>query len=520
MTNRVYNKFRRHIADQLLESLSEPANTSYYVVLSKSTAFPDDSSVPDPDSTEHFADHLYHKEFISGKLINRSNVSYVVRRINWISGRAYQQFDHKVENIYEKDFYVVTDEHNVYKCIFDNGSALSTSKPVGVSESTFTLADGYSWKYMYSITSDDAEKFLTQEFMPVSVIVSDDGSRQFDVQEAAIDGTIDAIIVSNAGANYRAYNEGAVTKIVNSTAIQLSTTANTSQDDHYKDSALYVRSGTGAGQVKIITAYDAASRTATLDGTFSTPLSSGGLTPSLYKISPQVKITSPDGTGAIGVTSVDVTSNTIANVVMIATGSGYTRANVSIIAKTEHGSGATGRTLISPRGGHGNNAIRELGAEKLMFNTRFVGNESNTVPGSVIFRQIALIKDPIFANGTQSNTTSKTNIEFSTRLRHTTSGLNKFVEGEFVAGETSGAEGRVVQSNTSTVVLTAVDGTFIGNERLLGNTTSSFIPSINGNGVLASDMINSSGELLYIQNVKPVTRDKEQIEDIKIILDF
>ena len=520
MTNRIYNKFRRHIADQLLESLTEPANTAYYVVLSKSTAFADDNQVPQPDSTEHFADRVYHKEFISGKLVTQSDVSFVVRRINWISGRAYDQYDHMTENMYDKDFYVVTDDHNVYKCIFNNGGALSTAKPVGVSESSFTLSDGYTWKYMYSITSDEAEKFLTQEFMPVGVVTEDTGARQFDVQEGAINGTIEALVVQNSGANYRAYTEGTVTKIVNATAVQLSTTANTSQDDHYKDSSFYVRSGIGSGQVKIITAYDAASRTATVADAFSPALTSGGLTPSLYKISPQVKITSPDGTGAVAVSSIDVSSNTIANVVMIDTGSNYTRANVEIIAKSEHGTGATARALISPKGGHGNNAIRELGAEKLMFNTRFIGNESNTVPGSVTFRQIALIKDPVFANGSAANTTSRTNIEFSTRLRHTVSGSNKFVTGEFIAGETSGAEGRVVQSNTSTVVLTAVDGTFIGNERLLGNTTTTFIPSINGNGVLPSDMINSSGDLLYVQNVKPVFRDKEQIEDIKIILDF
>jgi hypothetical protein len=520
MTNIIYNKFRRHIADQLLESLTEPANNAYYIVLSKSTAWANDAAPSTPDATEHFADHVYHKEFISGKLVTRSNASYVIRRVNWITGKVYQQYDHMIENIYEKDFYVVTDEHNVYKCIFNNGGALSTSKPVGVSESPITLSDGYTWKYMYSITSDEAEKFLTQDFMPVKYLTSDDNSRQYDVQEAAINGSLDAIEVTATGSNYRAYNEGAVTRIVNATAVQIATTANTSQDDHYKDSAFYVRSGVGAGQVKVITNYDAASRTVTVANAFSPALSSGGLTPSLYKISPQVKITSPDGTGAVAISTIDKTANTVANVVMIAVGSGYTRANVSIISKNEHGSGATGRVLISPKGGHGNNAVRELGAEKLMLNTRFVGTESNTVPDAVTFRQVALIKDPLFANGTQANTTSRVNVEFSTRLRHNVSGSSKFVVNEFVAGETSGAEGRVVQSNTSTVVLTAVDGIFIGNERLLGNTTSSFIPTIDGNGVLASDMINSSGELLYVQNVKPVTRDKEQIEDIKIVLDF
>ena len=520
MSNRIYNKFRRHLADQFLESLTEPANTAYYIVLSKSTAWANDAAPGTPLNTEHFADHTFHKEFISGKLITRSNASHVVRRVNWVSGTVYEQYDHMTADMFDKDFYVITDEHNVYKCLFNNKDAKSTSKPVGVSISPITLSDGYTWKYMYTITSDEAEKFLTQEFMPVKFLTSDNLTRQWDVQQNAIDGSIDAIEITNIGSDYRAYTEGAVTRIVNTTAVQLATTANTSQDDHYKDSAFYVRSGTGAGQVKVIQSYDAASRTAVFANAFTTPLTTGGLTPSLYKISPQVKITSPDGTGAIAISSIDATSNTIANVVMINVGSGYTRANVEIIAKSEHGSNATARALISPYGGHGNNAVKELGAEKIMLNSLFVGTESNTVAQDVTFRQVAMIKDPLFANGTQANASSKVNVEFSTRLRHSTAGSNKFVIGEFVAGETSGAEGRVVSSNTSTVHLTAVDGTFIGNERLLGNTTSSFTPTIDGNGVLGSDMINSSGDLLYVQNVKPVTRDKEQIEDIKIVLDF
>ena len=84
--NRIYNKFRRHIAEQVFESVTEPANTAYYVVISKSTAWANDAAPGTPTNTEHFADHTFHEEFISGKLIKQSDISYVVRRVNWISG--------------------------------------------------------------------------------------------------------------------------------------------------------------------------------------------------------------------------------------------------------------------------------------------------------------------------------------------------------------------------------------------------------------------------------------------------
>lgn len=518
MTTKVYNRFRTFIGDQILESLTEPANTSYYIVLGKTTAWADDNSPPDPSSSIHVTDHLYPNEFVSGKLVTSGDVSYVVPRHNWVSGTKYAQYDHQVEEQYSKNFYVITEENNVYKCLFNNANTASTARPTGVSLSSFTTSDGYTWKYMYSVTNAEAEKFLTKTFMPVKYLKTDDNSIQYDVQEAAIPGSIDVIEVTNSGSDYRAYNSGILASVVNSTAIVLNSSANNTQDNHYSNAAVYISGGTGAGQLRVITTYDAVNRTAVVDTAFSPALASGGATPSQYKISPHVKITSPTGNGALAVSSVDETSNTIANVEMISVGSNYTIANVEIVAKSEHGSGAQVRAMIGPEGGHGNNAVRELGAERLMFTADFAGNESNTVPTPMTFRQISLVKDPVFSNGNVSNTTSRGVIQYSTRLRHTTG--TGFQVGEMVSGVTSGAEGRVFFANTSTTALVAVQGTFIANETLNGNTTTSFTPAIATNGVLASEMINRSGDVLYVQNVKPVTRSVEQIEDIKLVIDF
>lgn len=520
MSNRIYQKFRTFIADQIFESLTEPANTSYYIVLGKSTAHANDAAPEAPPGNDHFAQHTFYQEFITGKLVRDTDVSYVVDRYNWVSGTKYAQYDHMVVDQYSKNFYVLTDEHNVYKCLFNNANTASTAKPTGVSLSPFTTPDGYTWKYMYSVTSAEAEKFLTKSLMPVKYLKSDDSSIQYDVQAASVDGAIDVIEVTNAGSDYRAYVDGIITQVVNSSAVILDASANNSESNYYADSGFYVKGGTGAGQLRIVNNYIEATRTLVVTEDFSPALSAGGATPSQYKISPQVKITGPDGNNALAVSAVDTSSNTISNIEVIAVGSGYKRANVQIIAKSEHGSGATARALIGPSGGHGNNAVQEFGAEKLMFTAQFVGNESNTAPVGLTFRQVSLVKDPLFANGNVANTSSRRNIEYSTRLRHTDGGSNKFQVGEFVAGVTSSAEGRVVFSNSSTVVLTAVQGTFIGNETLSGNTTTTFQPTINGNGVLASDMINKSGELIYVQNVKPVTRSLDQIEDIKLVLDF
>ena len=168
-----------------------------------------------------------------------------------------------------------------------------------------------------------------------------------------------------------------------------------------------------------ITEYIAASRTCVVNGTFS-PSLSASISPTTYKVSPLVTITSPDGSGALAISDVNVSGNTIGNVTVITAGSGYGRANAVVSANAVHGSGATLKVLLPPKGGHGNNIVRELGADKITLHTTFVGTESNTVPVGTSFRKIAVVKDPLFANGTQSNSTSTTNIQYTVRLKHTT----------------------------------------------------------------------------------------------------
>ena len=521
MGERIYQKLRRHLAEQVLESITEASNNAYYIVLARTKPFNTtddggtDASPPDPEKTDHYLQHRYSEEFISGKLVTSGNASMAVKRYNWNINTVFQQYDHTLADLYESNFYVLTEDDNIYKCLYNNNGANSSIKPTGTSTTAFTTSDGYTWKYMATLTSSQKEKFLTQNFMPVNYLNTDDGSAQFDVQSAAVDGALDVINITAGGTGYRAYNSGTITAVVNSTAVQLATTANTSAKDFYTGSAFYTQGGTGAGQLRRITEYIASSRTCVVNSAFS-PSLSATVSPTQYKISPLVTITSPRGTGALAISDVDVTGNTISNVTVITAGSGYGRANATITANTIHGSGATLKVLIPPRGGHGNNIINELGADKVILHTAFVGSESNTVPVGTSFRKIAVVKDPLFANGTQSNSTSITNIQYTVRLKHT-SGVG-FALNEMIAGAATGSEGRVVAANNTHTILNSVEGSFAVGEQLVGNTSVAFEPIVSE--VNASDMINNSGDLLYVQTIRPVTRTAGQTEDIKIILDF
>jgi hypothetical protein len=106
------------------------------------------------------------------KRITTSDVSHVVPRYNWEAGSVYVPWDSDDADIYDKAFHVITDEFKVYKCIVA-GSSGSTVKPTQTQVSPVNEADGYEWKYMYTLAVADAEKFLTTSYIPVKTVSED-----------------------------------------------------------------------------------------------------------------------------------------------------------------------------------------------------------------------------------------------------------------------------------------------------------------------------------------------------------
>ena len=89
-------------------------------------------------------------------------------------------------------FYVITPQYRVYKCLNNNSGAISTVLPTSISTSASTpaaLADGYVWKYMYTLSTIDQEFFYTTNWIPVRYITVNDGSDQWTIQQNAIAGS-------------------------------------------------------------------------------------------------------------------------------------------------------------------------------------------------------------------------------------------------------------------------------------------------------------------------------------------
>jgi len=96
----------------------------------------------------------------------------------------------KVEN---SQFYVVTDEFNVYQCIDNNDGTPSVIKPTGTSIDVVKTSDDYIWKFLYNIPIALRNKFFTDSYMPVLTALRD----QFYSS-----GTLKTIRINQAGSGY------------------------------------------------------------------------------------------------------------------------------------------------------------------------------------------------------------------------------------------------------------------------------------------------------------------------------
>lgn len=198
------------LAKQFRESVSEPSSSNLYLTFGRSYAWANDSNPPMANtSVASFIDVW--NNMIGGKRISGNDIRHVVPRFNWTSNTIYVAYSHLTDSLAQMNqntaFYVLTDEFNVYKCISNNYGNVSTSKPTSTNPvGNFQTSDKYVWKYMYSISAEDQERFLTDSFMPVKTLLNNDNTLQYQVQDNAVDGSINDIILLNRGAGYSGNN--------------------------------------------------------------------------------------------------------------------------------------------------------------------------------------------------------------------------------------------------------------------------------------------------------------------------
>jgi len=494
----ITEKFRQHNADQFVESFSEAAASTYYLFLGKATGFTSsttggtDSSPPTPaDSVKEEA--FAWDSMLGAKLIASTDIKYSIPRRNWVNSTIYDMYEHDVSasntstsgssNLYDSTFYFVTSDYRVYKVLDNNGGIVyDGAEPTSTSNSPFTLG-GYILKYMYTISTSDFAKYGTSDFIPVTT--------NSTVSTNAVDGKLESLIVTSGSG----YTNGTYYAAV------------------YGDGT---SQGTSSGAVVRITISGGAIASFGLSAGTDTTINSAG----------------------IGYTFGYVNL-----------GAAFTFSDTALTSSSSIGSGSGGAisVIISPKGGHGFDAIAELGGHYVMAAVTLTQAEGDDFTTSNDFRSVGLMVDPTNFGTTTVATATTARQTYVVRL-DTNSG--SFDADEVITQASTGAVGKVVEWDNTLSLLyyqqesykgfgtSATTGGYVafsGTNTITGGTssvtgttsgTSETLTLVNNNtitlvsGYATPELAADSGNIIYLENRKPIQRASDQTEDIKIIIEF
>ena len=543
MPSLVTDNFRVFAAQQFIESLEEPYNSSFNPASEDAVNFPaesaasqlyrskiylfigrsynwndttdgaivekydgttvDDFNPPDPVDCLDELDEVY-DDMIAIKRINRADVSEVIRKRVWQSGVVYDMYRHDYGSVtegvtrvsatgqsklYDSSFYVMNSNFQVYKCIYNgqtpsneaypNGKP-STVEPTGTDTGVEPYSDGYRWKYMYTISISDYIKFVSTDFIPVRTDSS--------VQTSAVDGSISQVLIVNRGNDL--------------------------------DEGIY----------------------------FIPIIGNGGLGSNSTKAVVKVVVEST-GTYARKISTATIEQS----------GSGYTFGTIDLtecysslnnaLSRSEPipGLGTTAKLelIISPQGGHGSNPVHELGGYRVMINKNLEFLDgSGDIPVNMQFRRFGLIEDPQ-SNGNLDFISPTATVCKSIKFPSGTA-VN-FENGEIITQSTTGAMGRVIHWDSINKILRYYQNEYISAEQsdankdklvafsganaITGSISSvtatpdtAYSSTVAGitfaSGYSDGEIKKYSGKILYVENRKPVFRSNDQIEDVKLVIEF
>ena len=483
----ITNKFRIHNQEQFVESFSESSPNVYYLGIGRPQAFTtqtrgdsrteyqgSDTAPPTPIDSNYEEFNTFN-ELLAAKKVTSSEISICIPRRNWATGTVYDYYRHDyghfvtgstssvqtassgATTLFDSNFYVLTDDFNVYKCLDNNSNANSTVKPTGTSTSILSTGDGYKWKYMYSLTASQQTNFLSTDFMGVAT--------NSTVSAAAVDGAVNVVKIKTAGSG-----------------------------------------GTNGSHTGVDIRGDGSSGKATVT------ISGGAVT--------AVTVTTP--------------------------GTGYTFGYIRVADINTAGGGSLSGTeldvIIEPKGGHGANAIEELGGFFVMMNTNFEADETSNSGDFTTandFRRVCLIRDPQTGGSASSANTLR-----GTKAVLVTSPSGDYTVDEEINQATTGAVGKVVEWDSSNNILyyiqtrfndegvdsngnlTAFSGTntITGQSSSVTSTPSTSSTTVDSiaftSGYAGSEIDADSGDVMYIENRSPITRASDQTENVKLIIEF
>lgn len=444
MTAIISNHFRLNAAKKLVDDAVN--DSSYYLFVGRTEPWDSETSPDLPyDNT-----HSYHTDvwqrMIAMKEITDTDITFAIPRYQWISGTTYSEYDDRDSELATKAFYVISDNNNVYLCLKSGGISTQNPDTAGVQTNgviDFSESDGYIWKYIYTVSTDDSTKFLTSAFIPLRYITEQPAigsdtalANQWDVQQNAISGAIYNIKVTSGGSGYTS--------------------------------------------------------------------------------APTVSVTG-DGVGLTAVA--EITDGVVTNIVVTNPGSGYNQ--VAITLSGGDGLGAAAYAVLGPVAGFGADPREDFRAHYVTVNARLVyaDGQGDFIVGND-FRQIGIIRNP-YNFGTTTVATAET-LSATKSLEVALGGT--FVNDTEIQGTISGAKAIVDSYDSVNGIIRFHQTEATG---YLDFDLGDFIRPSGDSGagqdctaINNSEVQPYSGEVIFLENRTPVNRASDQIETIKLVLEF
>lgn len=442
----------------------QDSDTNYFAGVGRSEDWNETDTVPQGTPTNTLREDRNFRQGLQS-VKNITDISFVVPRENWSSGATYSAYNDNQSGYPSNAYYIMNDNQQVYMCLqrgrrTDGEPVASTVQPTGnTTGEPFETADGYIWKFLYSIGALKASKFISSAYIPVQK-VQDSANAPLLSDEIGIDSDSPA--------------EDVEQQLVQQAAI--------------------------GGQV------------------LGYRVVSGG---NGYTSTPTATVVG-DGSGALAdvtivgqqVTKVTVGRDGGGN---LAFGQGYSSANLELTGGG--GSGAEIIPILSTAEGLGYDPRDDLRSSAIMFNTKPDGTENGDFVVDQDFRQIGLLKN---LEQTDSNALfGEITGRALNKLGLTSITNGPFVVDQVIQGGTSNAKAFITDLDSASIWYHQTEytgfGAFDSGETLSivegGGSTTATIDKI-----LKGDVDPFSGELLYIDNRAPVIRSADQTEDLKIVI--
>jgi len=516
----------------------------------------------------------FKRRVIFGNKVTDENIRYMFYKNAWTTGTVYDDFDDTQDTSTLNSIVTVSNaelDYEVFKCIENNNGSPSTSSPTfnGIDATSYEQiysADGYVWKYLFTVRRADDRVFGTDDSLPLPYPSYGDpkviAAAKESISQIIIEDTVTNLFSGYRFGDPEIANDTSTVKLKGFTGTSTSNvkeltleiipksglTLDSGTDSYTNMYLVQTSKGDSVNTFNGVTVYDVLSSTTADNKTIkvlinSTISSFDAFDAFTFQLVPKIDVTQSTSTGTPSIAYGIIDQfGTLKRISFKSRGDEYKYATATLALPSglsnlyTPDTAATLRCVISPPGGHGSDMISELSMSRLSVITNFSGDDI-AIPNANTYTKVGLVKNPSFIDNTLPT-------GFDNRAVITIAGDQRSgaVAGKYVtqtvALDSSNSETIVarihesVYSTTTTktkIYLVDYTGNFknkfqTGSIKVKDSLSDTSSTTLNINNastdVTYGNYSPYSGKVLHFVDFDPIQRQAARKEKIKFIFDF